>query len=129
MNGRYVLDTNIVIAFIDRDASVHDHIVAADEIFIPVHVLGELYFGAFKSGRADENVTRIDDLARWCAILSADEATAKIYGALRRKLRLQGKPIPENDIWIAAVAQQWSATVATRDDHFEAIEGLAMEKW
>ena len=129
MNGRYALDTNIVIALMDRDASVRDRVVAADEIFVPSPVLGELYFGAYKSHRADENVARIDDLVRWYATLTIDEATAKIYGMLRRQLRLKGKPIPENDIWIAAAAQQWSATVATRDDHFESIEGLAVEKW
>jgi tRNA(fMet)-specific endonuclease VapC len=86
-------------------------------------------FGAFKSQRAEKNVARIDDLAHSYAILAVDEMTARIYGIMRRELRLMGKPIPENDIWIAAAAQQWSATVATRDDHFEAIQGLAVEKW
>ena len=129
MTGRYALDTNIVIALIDRDISVRDRVVAADEIFIPSTVLGELYFGAFNSKHADANVARIDDLARWYVILVVDDATAKIYGEFRRELKAKGKPIPENDIWIAAMAQRWSVTLATRDDHFDAIDRLAVEKW
>ena len=129
MIGRYALDTNIVIALIDRDISVRDRVIAADEIFIPSAVLGELYFGAYKSNHPDANIARVDDLVRWYVILSIDEATARIYGAMRRELKAKGKPIPENDIWIAATARQFSATVATRDDHFDAIDGLSVEKW
>jgi tRNA(fMet)-specific endonuclease VapC len=129
MTGRYALDTNIVIALIDRDISVRDRVVAADEIFIPSPVLGELYFGAFQSDHPDANVARIDDLARWYVTLSIDDATAKIYGRMRRELKAKGRPIPENDIWIAATSQQWSLAVATRDVHFDAIDGLAVEKW
>jgi tRNA(fMet)-specific endonuclease VapC len=129
MNGRYALDTNIVIALIDGDTSVRDRIATADEIFLPSPVLGELYFGAFKSRRAHANVPRIEDLARSYSVLSIDGATARAYGVLRSQLRLKGKPIPENDLWVAAVAQQWGAIVATRDEHFAAIEGLSIAKW
>jgi tRNA(fMet)-specific endonuclease VapC len=129
MNGRYALDTNIVIALIGREMSVVERVVKAAEVFIPTPVLGELYFGAFKSQHAEENSARIDDLARWYAVLLIDQATASIYGKMRRDLRAKGKPIPENDIWTAASAQQWSVTLATRDEHFDAIDELDVEKW
>ena len=129
MSGKYVLDTNIVIAIFDGDKAVRDRVATADEIFIPATVLGELYFGAFRSSRSGDNVARIDDLARSYAILPIDESTAKIFGMLQRDLRDRGKPIPMNDVWIAATAQQWKATVATRDDHFNLLTGVAVENW
>ena len=127
MSGRYALDTNIVIALFAGDQSVRERIGNADEVFIPSAVLGELYTGAFQSSRPNDNVARIDDLARSYVILTIDESTARIYGMLRRELRALGRPIPSNDLWIAATAQQWGATVATRDDHFTLLAGVAME--
>jgi tRNA(fMet)-specific endonuclease VapC len=44
-------------------------------------------------------------------------------------LRAKGHPIPENDIWIAAHAQQYELTLVTRDAHFSAVEGIGIEVW
>ncbi|HEX3600161.1 MAG TPA: type II toxin-antitoxin system VapC family toxin [Lacipirellulaceae bacterium] len=129
MNERFVLDTNIVIALIDGDSAVRDHIVAASDIFIPSPALGELYFGAFRSRRPEKNVALIDDLARSYAVLPVDGGTARIFGKLQHDLRSSGNPIPANDVWIAAIAQQWTATVATRDDHFARLRGVSVERW
>ena len=52
-----------------------------------------------------------------------------MYGVIKQALREKGRPIPENDIWIAAIAQQYGLTLVTRDDHFTAIDGLTLEKW
>src|SRR3990172_11312929 len=97
-------------------------VTQADEIFIPSPVLGELYFGAFRSARVPENIERIDDLVRWYAILRIDELTAKSYGMLRQQLGIAGRPIPNNDLWIAALAQQHGAAIVTRDSHFDVVE-------
>ena len=61
MNGRYLLDTNIIIGLFDGDAAIRDRIVEASEVFIPSPTLGELYYGAYRSKQADKNVARIDD--------------------------------------------------------------------
>ena len=58
MSGKYLLDTNIVIALFAEDQSVQKHIAKAGEIFIPSTVIGELFFGDFKSGRPKENTAR-----------------------------------------------------------------------
>ena len=129
MSGRYVLDTNAVIALVDGDVSMRNLVTQADEIFIPSPVLGELYFGAFRSGQVPENVERIDNLVRWYAILRIDEFTAKSYGMLRKQLGIAGRPIPNNDLWIAALAQQHGAMIVTRDSHFDAVENLAIVRW
>jgi len=129
VSGRYLLDTNAVIALVDGEVSMRDIVTQADEIFIPSPVLGELYFGAFRSERVPENVDRIDDLVRWYAILRIDEFTAKSYGMLRQQLGAAGRPIPSNDLWIAALAQQHGTAIVTQDRHFDAVEDLAVIRW
>lgn len=106
MSGRFLLDTNTVIALFGNEASVKEHLAQADEIFVSSIVLGELYYGAFKSSRAEDNFRRIDDFATSCAVLCCDKDTAKEYGSIKNRLREKGTPIPENDIWISAIAKQ-----------------------
>jgi len=55
--------------------------------------------------------------------------TAAYYGKIKNNLRLKGKPIPENDIWIAAAALQNNLTVITRDKHFLEIDLIKSEIW
>jgi tRNA(fMet)-specific endonuclease VapC len=129
MTGKLLLDTNIVIALFAQDVSILQQLETADEIFIPAIVLGELYFGANKSKRATANLTRLDEFALSNIILGCDVETAKIYGSIKNKLLETGHPIPENDIWIAAVAIQHHVTLVTRDIHFNFIENLNKVRW
>jgi tRNA(fMet)-specific endonuclease VapC len=129
MSDRFVLDTNIIIALIDGDLAVRERIARASEVFIPCPALGELYFGAYRSNHPEVHLTVIDDLARSYAILPIDGGTAKIFGKLQQSLREKGRPIPINDVWIAAIAQQWNSIVATRDDHFTELAGMTVERW
>ncbi len=92
-------------------------------------VLGELYYGALKSTRVEVNLARLDEFARSSTVLVCDTETARHYGQIKSKLRERGRPIPENDIWIAAVAIQHRFVLATRDEHFDEVEGLPVEKW
>jgi tRNA(fMet)-specific endonuclease VapC len=101
----------------------------ADEVFVPIMVLGELYYGAQKSAWSASNIAQIDDFAAQSSILVCDLTTAQQYGESKNALRARGRPIPENDLWIAAIALQYSLTLATRDDHFREIDGLATVKW
>ena len=104
MNGRFLLDTNIVvIALFAEDRSVQGHMGRAEEVFIPSIVLGELWFGARKSGRVKQNLERIDEFAAKDTVLACDRETARHYGMIKDALRGKGRPIPENDIWIAAI--------------------------
>ncbi len=129
MSGRYLLDTNIVIALLGREQPVLDRLVSAERVFIPSIVLGELYFGARKSARASENLSRVDEFAanRW--ILGCGAEAARNYGKIKVSLRQRGRPIPENDIWVAAIAQTHNLVLATRDNHFDEIEDLQLEVW
>ena len=129
MNGRFLLDTNIVVARFNEEGTVLDQISAANAVFVPSIVVGELYFGARKSGRVEANVARVDDMVKSEVIVNCDAETARRYAIIKNQLRLKGKPIPENDIWIAAVALQHGLTLATRDAHFGEVENLSIETW
>ncbi|GCL35384.1 PilT protein domain protein [Sphaerospermopsis reniformis] len=59
MNGRYLLDTNIIIAFFADEIAVKNNLSQATEVFIPSIAVGELFYGARKSGRSKENIERI----------------------------------------------------------------------
>ncbi len=129
MTGRFAIDTNIVIALFANDLLVQQHLSNAVEVFTPSIVLGELYYGAYKSYRIKENVSRINEFASHSMVLSCDEVTAQLYGQIKDGLRKKGRPIPENDIWIAAIVFQHDLILATRDDHFREVAGLNIQKW
>jgi len=129
MSGRFLLDTNIVIALFAQEPPVREHLERAEEVFVPSVVLGELYFGAHKSTRVEENLARVDEFAASSAVLVCDTETARWYGAIKSGLREMGRPIPENDIWIAAIAQQHGLILVTRDAHFSEVERLKIGAW
>jgi tRNA(fMet)-specific endonuclease VapC len=106
MNGKFLLDTNIVIALFANEAIVKDNLAQASEVFISSIVIGELCYGARKSGRIEANLARIDELVAGSTLLVRDAETARQYGEVKNKLRLKGRPLPENDVWIAALALQ-----------------------
>ena len=129
MNGRYLLDTNIVIALFADESAVTDRLREAEEIFVPSIVLGELYYGARKSSRVEENVAQLDDFAARNVVLGCDTETARHYGVVKNRLRQKGQSVPENDIWIAAIALQSDLTLVARDTHFRRVDGLRLEAW
>jgi tRNA(fMet)-specific endonuclease VapC len=121
MTGRNILlDTNVVIPILNRDANLLQQIQPLN-IYIPSIVLGELYYGARHSGKIDENLARINTFRERTVIIPCNATTADFYQ--------QGHPIPENDIWIAAIARQHDIALATRDMHFDQISDLLLERW
>jgi len=129
MGGRFLLDTNIIIAIFAYDRSVLEALKAANEVFVASIVLGELFYGAYKSAHADTNIFKIEEFASVCPVLNCDIGTSREYGKIKNALRIKGQPIPENDIWIAALAFQHNLTLVSRDQHFKKIDGLRMEAW
>jgi len=129
MNGKFLLDTNIVIAIFANDRSAMTSLADASEVFVPNVTMGELYYGAYKSNRFEFNISRIDEFASISSILGCDLQTSREYAKIKNALREKGRPIPENDIWIAAIAVQYNLTLVSRDDHFKRIDGLHTEIW
>ena len=126
----YLLDTNIVIAFL-RPIPEREILqkIAGQDVCLSSIAIGELFYGIEYSSKREENLKRLQNLLDSVIILNCDIETAIYYGRIQAQLRKKGRPIPNNDAWIAAVAFQYGLTVATRDKHFDNIEGLDVEKW
>ncbi len=76
MSGKFLLDTNILIALFGGDTSIQKYLENADEVFISSTVLGELYFGAHKSNHVKQNLAHVDDFASDISVPSCDSNTA-----------------------------------------------------
>ena len=122
-------DTNIVIALFKNDRTVRNQLAQSAELFVPSVAIGELYYGALHSAHPEANVTRIQQFAAGSSVLPCDLVTAEVYGHIRNDLKSKGRPVPENDIWIAAIAIQHSLTIVSRDQHFGEFDALLWEEW
>ena len=120
---RFAVDTSFVIALI-KGAVTSTRLLS--EVGFPFAVIGELRFGALGGRDPERKLARIDDLIGRSNTLAADGETARVYAEVRLRLKRAGTPIPENDIWIAAVCLQHGLTLLTLDRHFERIEGLEL---
>ena len=118
-----------MIALFAEDPAVKQRVAEAAEVFASTIVLGELYYGARKSTRVESNLQTVDQFALANRVPGCDSITARHYGQIKNLLREKGRPIPENDVWIAATAKQHNLTVASRDNHFASIDELTNERW
>jgi tRNA(fMet)-specific endonuclease VapC len=123
-NGELLLDTNLAIAFFRQDAGVQQALRGASRVLVPVIVIGELLAGALQGGQPEREQARIVALIALAEVIGCDLETARQYAQVRDELRRQGRPIPQNDTWIAALARQHSVTLASRDSHFDSVPGL-----
>ncbi len=119
-----ILDTNALSAWADGDADVEASALLANQPVVPVVVLGEYLFGI----RQSRYRTHYEDWLRrtlpLVQIAISDSATAESYATIRLELKRSGRPIPANDLWIAALARQHALPVLSRDTHFDAIRDL-----
>ncbi len=129
IGNKFLLDTNIITAWLKGETAVADKIDKAKEIYIPIIVVGELYYGALYSTQVEKNIRDIKSITNYYNVLNVDEETTIAYGNIKAALRKKGKPIPENDIWIAAIAKRYDLVVVTRDKHFKEIESIKIKNW
>ena len=129
MSGEFLLDTNAVIALLDGEMALRELVADSPRLLLSIVVLGELYHGAQNSRLYDDNITRIENLILTSTLLYCDKGTAWEYGIIKKYLRSTGRPLPENDIWLAALARQYGLVLMTRDKHFQEIERLNVSSW
>ena len=124
---RLLLDTNAYSALRRGHSTVVALVRVADEVCFSPVVAGDLLYG-FRCG------TRFDlnrqDLAEFIAspfvkVVPVTVDTADRFGRIAASLSARGRPIPTNDIWIAAQAMETGAELVSFDRHYEAVEGLA----
>ena len=124
-----ILDTNAVSAFFEGAPAVCDAVGRADVLAVPSIVLGEFRFGLSGSRLRAKLEAQLGRLARLAQTLVVDADTALHYAAIRRALKDAGKPIPENDVWIAALVRQHGLPLLSNDAHFDNVEGLTRAGW
>jgi predicted nucleic acid-binding protein len=124
-----ILDTNALSAVADGQSSATDLLAGAEFVAIPVIVLGEYRLGIAQSRR----MARYENwLREWIAavtVLDVDEETTHCYAEIALELKKKGKPIPANDLWIAALCRQHSLPLVSRDRHFDVVSGLRRMDW
>ena len=121
-----LLDTNAYVRFLAGDEAVLAGLARAERVLMSVFVLGELYAG-FRAGNKEQRNKQILDRFLGkpsVAVLEATRETAEIFGLVKDSLKKAGKPIPTNDVWIAAHALETGAVLVTYDSHFTAVPGL-----
>lgn len=124
-----ILDTGAVSSLLAGDRNLADILSGEDRHQLPSIVLGEYRYGLRQSRlrvRLEELIDRLEDQSD---VLSVGAATAREYALVRERLRAAGKPIPENDVWIAALALEYGRPVVSRDAHFDRVHGLKRVAW
>jgi tRNA(fMet)-specific endonuclease VapC len=127
MSGdKVALDTNVAIPILNNQVDLLSWAQRFDEICLPLPVVGELYFGAANSRRPRENHVQVEALVARCRILEARFPVARTYAQIRLRLKQKGRPIPENDLWIAAICIEQGIPLASFDHHLQEVDGLAL---
>ncbi|MDQ2898253.1 MAG: type II toxin-antitoxin system VapC family toxin [Acidobacteriota bacterium] len=124
-----ILDTNAVSAFADGDEKLLRAIEPERDIAVPAIVLGEYLFGIHQSRFRIRYEQWLNTNLPLFDLLSIGAGTARHYAEIRHELKLAGRPIPSNDLWIAALAREHRMPVLSRDVHFEAVRGLTACSW
>jgi tRNA(fMet)-specific endonuclease VapC len=122
--SKCILDTSVIIDVFKQHNTIAQKLDQMSEIYVPVVVVGELLYGAYKSNDPGKHIRQLQSFLTNCKILRSDEITADHYGSIKAVLSNKGKPIPENDIWIAATARQHNLPLFTSDKHFQEIDSL-----
>jgi predicted nucleic acid-binding protein len=124
-----IVDTNALSAAADDDPAVIAILTRAGQMAIPVIVLGEYRYGIAQSRHRATYENWLAALLRDCSVLDINEPTTQHYAEITLDLRHKGKPIPTNDLWIAALCRQHSLPLLSRDRHFDQVTGLKRIGW
>ncbi len=126
---RVCLDTSAYSNFRRGMPAVVNAVDRAEWIGVPCVVLGEIWAGFIAGSRAERNIAELDDFLAepLVEVLAVDRDVARIYGEIVVDLRRKGRPLPTNDIWIAATAARFGASVLTFDAHFLEVDRVGAQ--
>jgi len=124
-----ILDTNAISALLDGNTALQTVLDAADRHHLPAIALGEYRYGLKASRQRQTLEALLDELEAESFTVTLNSATARHYADIRSELKLAGHPIPENDIWIAALCRQHRLPIVSRDEHFDAVNGVQRIGW
>ncbi|MBR0101424.1 MAG: type II toxin-antitoxin system VapC family toxin [Treponema sp.] len=127
MNGK-LIDTNVIIRFFKGETELFSLFDDMEQLYVSSVSVGELMYGAELSKKSDFNRQNYFCFCEQMKVLQPDLEVAKMYGKIKSNLKAKGRPIPENDIWIAATALAADLELVTADTDFENISGLCVVK-
>jgi tRNA(fMet)-specific endonuclease VapC len=125
---RIAIDTNVYVAFKSNDGTVVEAFRDCDLIGVDITVIAELFSGFSLGAKERRNRQHLELFLNSprVEVLPHDLETAEYYALIVRKLKEKGRPIPTNDIWIAANAMKHGLALYSFDSHFEEIDGLVL---
>jgi tRNA(fMet)-specific endonuclease VapC len=118
-----------IAASVSCGASIKPLLSRDDRHEIPVIVVGEYRYGLAGARRRKTLLPLFEELIRESTVLPVGVETAAVYAAIRHTLRVRGTPIPENDIWISALAIEHKLDIASRDTDFDRVAGVRRHAW
>jgi tRNA(fMet)-specific endonuclease VapC len=126
MEVRVAVDTNRLSDLFGGDSGLADALDYCDEVWLPLIVVGEIQAGFHGGSHPHRNSRMLSAFLQrpTAGILCPDPETANYYARLFVQLKRAGKPIPDNDLWIAALCVQHNLTLISRDRHFDRIPQL-----
>ena len=127
--GKVVLDTSVVVAALRRVPGLMERLCGAEALLVPLVALGELEYGANLATPPERQREAVRVFMEGASLLLPTASTAAEYGRVKAALKAAGTPLPENDVWIAAVACEHGLPLATRDGHFARVPGLEILDW
>ena len=118
-----LLDTSAYSALHRGDVPILEVLRRSATVALPSIVLGELHSGFRLGTRLAENTAQLAMFLTRPSVrvLDVTAETALRYAELDVYLRMKGRPIPRNDVWIAAVAMEYGLQLVTTDSHFREI--------
>ena len=126
MNRRYLLDTNVLVDAFKARLDIPTTIQRSEAVFVSEIVLGEFKAGLNNSASGRKQREALDAFLHLPNVveITLTPATTDLYAKVFRSLREAGRPIPVNDIWLAAQALEHGAVLVSRDRHFAAVANL-----
>ena len=124
-----ILDTNALSAAADRESAALEVVARAPRLAVPVIVLGEYRLGIVQSRYRTNYESWLGEWINAVEVLDVDEESSRHYASLGAELKRIGKPIPTNDLWIAALSRQHSLPILSRDRHFDVVPGIERISW
>ncbi len=129
MSGEIALDTSVAVRFLNGDTAIIERVLSLPEVILPLVVAGELLFGAENSSRPLQNLPRYLEFISNCTVVPLGLEITAIYARTRLLLKRKGRPIPINDIWIAAQCLEKGWILVTDDTDFDYVDDLVLEHW
>ena len=124
-----ILDTNAVSSLLEGDRALEEVLAREPRHELPVIVIGEYGYGLKRSRHRRTLQRLLDELVGQSNVLTIGLETAAAYATVREALRARGTPIPENDVWISALAIEHGLDVVSRDRDFDHVAGVRRRSW